>query len=107
MASAAVDVHACVALAHSHANRPPGEGPLCIHCGGHSIRCSREGDEERVALGVHLGASMIGKCFPKHLTVARESLGVGIPELLQKLGGPLDVGEEEGDGSGREVAHFD
>jgi hypothetical protein len=110
-----VQVHPHVALVGSdwlsgvdtdpHAYGAVGERSLRVGCGDNSILRARESDEKRVALCVNLGAAMIGERLPQHLAVGGEGLRVVIPELVQQLGRPLDVGEEERDSSGREVGH--
>ena len=84
---------------------PCGERALSARCGGDCVSCAGERDEERIALGVDLGAAVIGECLPEHLAMARQSLRIGIAELLQQPRRPLDVGEEEGDGAGRQLGH--
>ena len=41
----------------------------------------------------------------QHAAVLGQHVGVAIAELLEQLRRALDVGEEERDGAGREVAH--
>ena len=64
----------------------------------------REGEEERVALGVHLDAALGGARLPDQAAVLGERLRVCLcAELVQELRRALDVREEERDGAGREV----
>ena len=65
----------------------------------------REGDEEGVALRVDLDAAVAREGLAQDAAVLGERLCVGLaPELVQQPGRALDVGEEEGDGSGGEIA---
>ena len=65
-----------------------------------------EDREERVALPVDLDPARLLEREPEHLVVEAEHLPVLLAaELLQELRRALDVAEQEGDGSGRKVAH--
>ena len=59
-----------------------------------------------VALGVDLDAAVAGEGLPEDAPVLGERVGVGVAELVQQACRALDVGEEEGDGAGRELAHL-
>jgi hypothetical protein len=54
---------------HPHADRAVGERPLRFSCGDHGISRAGEGDEERIALGVNLGAAVIGERLAQHLAM--------------------------------------
>ena len=108
-----VNVGADVALAgqqrrpgmepHPHGDR---ECLLRLARGGQRPGRGREGNEEGVALRVHLDAAVGGKGLPEHLPVPGELLGVPLrAELFQQPGGALDVREQEGDRSARQLAH--
>src|SRR5262249_3836555 len=75
-----------------------GRGSLCCRRG-------RERDEEGIALSINLGATMGGKRGAQERLVLAERARVPVPQLLQQLGAALDVGEEEGDGAGRQSPH--
>jgi hypothetical protein len=62
--------------------------------------------EERVPFRTHLDpvAPSDGPADDGGMLVAEA--GVPIAELLEQPGGPLDVGEQEGDRSGRELCHL-
>ena len=67
-------------------------------------RRRREGEEEGVALRVHLDPALGGARLPDHAPVLGERLRVALgAELVQQPRRALDVGEEEGDGAGGEV----
>ena len=69
-------------------------------------RGRREGDEERVALGVDLDAAVARAGLADHTPMLGQRFGVSLgSKLVQELRRALDVGEEERDGAGREVAH--
>ncbi len=64
----------------------------------------REGEEERIALGVDLDPALGRTRLSYHPTVLGECLGVRLgPERMQEPRRALDVGEEERDGAGRKV----
>ena len=67
----------------------------------------REGEEERISLGVDLDPALGRTRLSYHPTVLGECLGVRLgPERLQELRRALDVRKEERDGASREiVAH--
>ena len=60
----------------------------------------REGDEERVALRVHLDAVVSREGLADHPPMLGEEIGVGGPVLLEEPRRPFDVGEEERDRAG-------
>jgi hypothetical protein len=64
----------------------------------------RERDEERVALRVDHLSPDPSECLAKNSLVLGESSAVRLTEALEQPGRSLDVREEEGDRSPREVA---
>ena len=64
-----------------------------------------ERKEERIALRVDLAALAISHRLAQDPAVDFEDLAVPVAELPQKPGRALDVREEEGDGSPRELDH--
>ena len=69
-------------------------------------RSGREGEEEGVALGVDLDPALDCARCPDQPPVLGQRFRVGLgAELVQEPRRALDVGEEEGDGAGREAAH--
>ena len=92
--------------AHPHAHRTGGE-PVTGRARGVCRSCSgREGDEERVALRVDLGAAVLRGRFANDPPVLGER--VGVPrgaELVQQPRRAFDVGEEERDRSLGKRAH--
>ncbi len=93
-----VDAHANADLAA--AERLAGGGR-----GRDRIGCSREGDEEGVALGVDLDAVVPGERSSQRGAVFGEEIGVPGAVFLKEPGRAFDVREEEGDGAGREICH--
>jgi hypothetical protein len=103
-ASGKVDVFADVALlreewrscvqADPKSDRS-GHEPLCDRLGGFEcVWRRREGDEERVALGVDLDTASSDTGFAHDSPVRSELLGVGLgAELVEELGRALDVRE--------------
>ena len=72
--------------------------------GGYGSWCRGEGEEERVSLGVHLDAALITTRLPDDAAVLGELLRVRLrAELMQEPRRALHIGEEEGDGAGREI----
>ena len=74
---------------------------------GRSAR-GREGDEERVALRVHLDATMRRERLAQRPAVLRERVSRRRrSETVQQPRRALHVGEEERDGAGRQVGPHD
>jgi hypothetical protein len=69
--------------AHAHTDPSTAEGSLRSLGARDSIRSAREGDEEGVALRVHLDAAVMGKRFPEHASVLRQHVRVSVPQFLQ------------------------
>ena len=114
-ARAAVDVDPDVALArqrrrarvqaHAHARSARPRAPRWPASAAAAAPWRRrESDEERVALGVDLDAAVRDERIAKDTPVLRECLGVRVrAERVQQPRRALDVGEEERDGSAREI----
>ena len=66
---------------------------------------ARKRDEEGVPLRVDLDARVLREGIPQNPPVLGEEVGVCRPVLLEEPRRALDVGEEEGDGATRELAH--
>jgi hypothetical protein len=64
-----------------------------------SIPRRGERDEERVALGVDLGATVTRVCLADKPTVRGERIGVELPELMEERRRALDVREEQRHGA--------
>jgi hypothetical protein len=65
----------------------------------------REGVEERVALRVDLDATVAIEGLAQQAAMLGQGLRVGLgAELVQQPRRPLDVGEHEGNGPGRQVS---
>ena len=106
----AMDVHADVALlgherlagvdAHPHLDRPGFERPLRLGRGGGGVGHSREGHEERIALGVHLDPVVSPEGLANHAPVLLEENRVVGSVLLKETRRPFDVGEEKRHGAG-------
>ena len=72
--------------------------------GGRGSRRGREGDEEGVALRVHLDATMRRESHAQYPPVLCERLRVGVgSKRVQQPRRALHVGEEKRDGAGRQV----
>jgi hypothetical protein len=112
-----VDVHADVALvrhlrlarvqSHPHAHPTICERALRLLCSRGPIVRALERNEERVALRVDLDAVVAPERLPQQPTMVRQDVDVAVTELLEESRRALDVGEEQRDGSGRQLAHAD
>ncbi len=101
---ARVQAHANLDL---HAFRPGvrRDRELALDSRQECISRTREGDEEGVALGIDLVASVRFECRAQQALVLLEHAAVALPQQLDEPCRPFDVGEEEGDGSARQVGH--
>ena len=96
---------------HSHADpgalrpRLGGEAALGIDGGGEGLRRAVEDDEKRVTLGQDLGAVMGLPGASPDLTMTLQERRPTGPQRLRQARRALDVGEQERDGSGRELGH--
>ena len=91
--------------ADPHLDRPGASAAVSLGRGRERTRRGREGDEEGVALGVDLDPAVARAGLAHHPPVLGQRLRVGLgAELVQEPRRALDVGEEEGDGAGREIA---
>src|SRR5437764_8488326 len=81
------------------------ECALRVGSSAHRVLRTSERDEERVALRVDLVPVVPYKRIAQQEAVILERRGVAAPELVQQLGGSLDVGEQEGDRPRRPLAH--
>ena len=90
-----------------HAVRPGvrRDGELALDGRHQCVSRTREGDEERVALGVDLIASMRFECRAQQPLVLLEHLAVPLSQQLDEARRPLYVGEQEGDRTARQVGH--
>jgi hypothetical protein len=61
---------------------------------------AREGEQKRVSLVVHLVTGVLAGGCAQDLAVLGERLSVRLAQTFQQPRRPLDVGEEESDGSG-------
>src|SRR5688572_30015458 len=80
-------------------------GTLHGSCSSDRVRGTRERHEEGITLGIDLHPTVGGERFTQSATVGaqRPRIAAGA-QLLQELRRPFNIGEEEGDGSGREIA---
>jgi hypothetical protein len=60
------------------------ERGLRLGGGGDGIDRAREGDEEGVALRVHLDPAVARACLADHAAVLGEEIGVGVPVLFEQ-----------------------
>jgi len=70
-----------------------------------SVAGPRERVEECVSLRVYLDPAALSERGTEDPSMFRENLRVLVTEVVQERRRALNVGEEEGDGSGREIAH--
>ena len=94
--------------AHAHGDRAPASA--CCPAGRcDRARRGREGDEERIPLGVDLDSAVVGERRPEHAAVLGERLGVrGRAESAEQARRALDVREQERHRPARQLgAHHD
>ena len=91
--------------AHPHPNRSRLERVARLGRRGQGVRRLGEGDEERVALGVHLDATVTLESVAQDTTVLGQRPRVIILKLLQQTSRALDVREKERDVARRKVTH--
>ncbi len=90
--------------AHTHGYQPCAEPSLAATAAACCALRRRERDEERIALGVDLDSTMRDERIAKDTPVLRECVGVHVrAETVQQPCRALDVREEQGDGSAREI----
>jgi hypothetical protein len=77
-----------------------GEAALGRHGGGDGLRPGGKRCEERVTLGAHDRASVLGDRAAHDSVVVVEHRAGAVTQGLQQRGGALDVGEQVADGSG-------
>ena len=70
------------------------------------VMCVAEGDEERIALRIDLGAAMLGKRGPKQGAMLGKHRAVALLQPLDQLRRAIDVGEEKRDGSLGQIGHY-
>ena len=90
--------------AHPSPDRPVLERTLGLHSRGERGLAVLKDNEERVALRVDLDTAVALEGRAQQATMFRQRVPVAVAELLEQARGALDVREEEGDGSGRELA---
>jgi hypothetical protein len=79
--------------------------PLGIHCRGEGVSRTREDEEERISLRVHLDAPSSREGVADDSPVAREKVAVVVPQPFQELRRVLDVREDERDGACGQLGH--
>src|SRR6266700_4972147 len=82
-----------------------GEGTLCCLCTSRGIGGASKSHEEGISLCVHDVPVPPPECRAEELAVLLQQVGVALTQLLKQTSGPLHVGEEQRDGSPREVMH--
>jgi ABC-type transport system substrate-binding protein len=78
---------------------------LTLDRGTHRFASADESDEERIALRINLVAAVIQKGSAEQLLVLGEDLTPLLPQLLDETRRALDVREQEGDRSPRQLGH--
>ena len=89
---------------HPNPNRPAERG-LAVGRSGQRVAGPRERHEEGIALRVDLDATVPLEGVADDAPVLGKRVRVGVAEVVEQAGGPLDVGEEEGDGAAGELSH--
>ena len=69
---------------------------------------ARERDEKRIALSIDLHSAVTRKRFPQRASMLSQRLRVTMrAQLMQQPGRTLDVGEEECNRAGGQIAHYE
>jgi hypothetical protein len=89
---------------HADANRARPERSSRVVGGGDCVGRAGERDEEGVALGIDLDARVPRERVTQGAPVLREEIGVCRSVFLEQPRRALDIGEEERDGSRRQLA---
>jgi len=89
---------------HPDLDRAAGQRPLGVYGRPDGVGGPSEGDEEGIALGIDLDPAVSGDGPADDPTMLRQSLVVGVAEIAQQPRRTLDVGEQEGDHTGRQQA---
>src|SRR5215218_3462392 len=101
---AGVDTHA-----HAHLDAlgptPGRERPLRAHRGGDRVARPREGDKERITLGVDLATVVLIERHAQQALMLAKHLGVAAAQPRQQPRRTLDVAEQERDGPARKLRH--
>ena len=79
--------------------------PLRAHRGGDRVARPREGDEERVALGVDLATVVLVERRAQQALMLGQHLGVAAAQPRQQPRRTLDVAEQKRDGAARKLRH--
>jgi hypothetical protein len=82
-----------------------GERPLPGHGRRHRLTGLGEGNEEGIALGADLTAIGPGEGGPHQPPMHLQDLDVLVSQPLKQPVGPLDVGKQQRDRSGRQLDH--
>ena len=82
-----------------------GERTLRFHRAQHGLVRASKRVEESIALGVDLVAAVGGEGLPQEPLVLGQNLRPAPTQLPDELRRALDVGEQEGDGARRKLAH--
>src|SRR5213078_3196028 len=97
---------------HADANRRAvapgvrGERPLCRNGGRDRVSRTFERDEEGVSLRIDLDPAVLREATPKKATMLGKHVAVLLAQPLDEIGGAVDVGEEKGDCSVRQLGHW-
>ena len=91
--------------ADPHAHGTVAEGILGVSGGSDGVGRTRERDEERVPLRVHLDPAVPRKGLAQHAAVLREHVRIALPQFVQETGRTLDVREQQRDSPARKLRH--
>jgi hypothetical protein len=78
---------------------------LRICRGGYGVRCTGEGGEAGIALGVDLDPTMVSEGLSEDPPVLGQHLSIVLAQMLQQLSRALDVGEQERDRAAGKILH--
>ena len=114
--SGPVNVEPCITLVRGerlarvdsdpNPNRPlRGQSNLRLDCPRECVGRLRESNEEGIALGVDFDTAVALEDRPQQASVPCQRVRILLAELLQQARRAGDVGEEQGDGPRRQLAH--
>ena len=90
---------------HRHAFSPgmSGECSLSSYCCRESIACAGKSDKKSIPLRIDLVTVMPTKSRTQQVAALAQRASVVLAQLLEQVGRPLDVSEEQREGSRRQV----
>ncbi len=82
-----------------------GKGALDVHRGAHRIGSAGKDHEKGIALRVPLLPMPLPEGRPQYVPALFQESSIVFAQLLQQARGPFHIGEEQGEGSRRQLRH--